>query len=375
MIPTNNSKKSRGPITLSCLRCGKEFSVETSRKNTAKFCSISCGGLARGDKSKVTLICKKCGTGFRLSPAQAKNSKGYCGKACGYAGRRDKVINTTCISCERDFVAHKEGVKYCSTNCWSFHQRRLAGIPSVKNGTGRCIRCDHPLIGASDRKRYCAGCRYIIRRKHELKCRTCGKEFRDPENKKKYCSVPCAAIGATKRLTKSCEQCGAPFTYGASREIARFCSKRCDGNSRRVALSARECKWCGSEFFVNLKRQPGSFFSRKCCGHFVRCHSGWSQNKRSSLEIATAKALTQLGISYQEQVPIGPWIVDFLILDRNLIIESDGGYWHSQPRAVAKDNSKFAYLKKLQYTVIRLSEKEIKKDVLGAVKTALAASL
>jgi len=82
-----------------------------------------------------------------------------------------------------------------------------------------------------------------------------------------------------------------------------------------------------------------------------------------------------LGISYQEQVPIGPWIVDFLILDRNLIIESDGGYWHSQPRAVAKDNSKFAYLKKLQYTVIRLSEKEIKKDVLGAVKTALAASL
>lgn len=53
------------------------------------------------------------------------------------------------------------------------------------------------------------------------------------------------------------------------------------------------------------------------------------------------------------------FLVDTYIPSRNLIIEVDGGYWHSLDKAVKKDKAENAYLLKCGYNLLRLKENEI----------------
>jgi len=61
------------------------------------------------------------------------------------------------------------------------------------------------------------------------------------------------------------------------------------------------------------------------------------------------------------------FIVDVYIPKLNLIIEADGDYWHSLPKAVRKDRAENAYLKKCGYNLVRWREKDINKNVKSLV--------
>lgn len=82
----------------------------------------------------------------------------------------------------------------------------------------------------------------------------------------------------------------------------------------------------------------------------------------SSLEKILWQVLEVLGIAYEKQVRIGPYYADILIRSRDLVIECDGEYWHSLPEHVGRDRRRDAYMIGLGFTVIRLPEKEIRKD-------------
>ncbi len=69
-----------------------------------------------------------------------------------------------------------------------------------------------------------------------------------------------------------------------------------------------------------------------------------------------------MGLKVRRQVPIGPFIVDFLIPDHRLIIEADGA-GHGSPRDGARD----AWLSAQGFRVLRLWNREVLNNLPGCL--------
>lgn len=72
--------------------------------------------------------------------------------------------------------------------------------------------------------------------------------------------------------------------------------------------------------------------------------SSLASGRRSMPEIVTARILDSLAIRWEEQKAIGPYVFDFFLPDHRILIEVQGEYWHSLPRAKHNDASKFSYV-------------------------------
>ena len=89
----------------------------------------------------------------------------------------------------------------------------------------------------------------------------------------------------------------------------------------------------------------------------------WDQLRNRQLENA----------KFRRQAPIGLFIVDFICLDKKLIIELDG-WTHSTEAEVANDIRRTAFLESQGFKVIRFQNIEIKDgmdEVLTLIKQAL----
>lgn len=69
-----------------------------------------------------------------------------------------------------------------------------------------------------------------------------------------------------------------------------------------------------------------------------------------------------LGLSVRRQAPVGPFIVDFLIPSRRLVIEADGA--HHDP---ASDTIRDAQLSALGYRTLRLTNHDIRTNLPGVL--------
>jgi very-short-patch-repair endonuclease len=69
-----------------------------------------------------------------------------------------------------------------------------------------------------------------------------------------------------------------------------------------------------------------------------------SKGKVSSIEIVLSSILDDLKIKYEFQKSIGFFIFDFLLPDYNILIECNGDYWHSLPKAINNDKAKSSYI-------------------------------
>ncbi len=63
-------------------------------------------------------------------------------------------------------------------------------------------------------------------------------------------------------------------------------------------------------------------------------------------------------LKFRRQCPIGNYIVDFICIEKKLIIEIDGGQ-HNDPEQRAYDEKRTAYLNQLGYKVVRFWNNEI----------------
>ena len=83
--------------------------------------------------------------------------------------------------------------------------------------------------------------------------------------------------------------------------------------------------------------------------------------------------LEQLGVKFQRQYIIKDYIVDFVCLENNLIIEVDGVY-HFEPKQQILDEYRQSDLKGLGFKVLRFSNEEIMcnmNDVIDKIKHEL----
>lgn len=78
------------------------------------------------------------------------------------------------------------------------------------------------------------------------------------------------------------------------------------------------------------------------------------------IELAVRDALTAAGVEFVFQYPVGPYVADFFLPAKNLILEVDGHYWHSLPGAKERDARRDADLVTLGYRVVHIPEHRIK---------------
>jgi very-short-patch-repair endonuclease len=74
------------------------------------------------------------------------------------------------------------------------------------------------------------------------------------------------------------------------------------------------------------------------------------------------------GFKFRRQVPVGPYIVDFLCVGAKLIVEADGSQHAESPRDAVRD----AYLESQGWKVLRFWNNEVLQNREGVLETILA---
>lgn len=74
----------------------------------------------------------------------------------------------------------------------------------------------------------------------------------------------------------------------------------------------------------------------------------------------------QLGVKFNRQYIIGDYIVDFVCLEKKLIIEIDGGY-HSEYEQIQKDDQRTDKLESMGFNVIRYTNEELFAGIEGVL--------
>jgi very-short-patch-repair endonuclease len=64
------------------------------------------------------------------------------------------------------------------------------------------------------------------------------------------------------------------------------------------------------------------------------------------------------GVKFRRQQPLGSYIVDFVSLEKQIIVEVDGGQ-HGEDREVERDDARTAWLKNRGYQVLRFWNNEV----------------
>jgi very-short-patch-repair endonuclease len=93
--------------------------------------------------------------------------------------------------------------------------------------------------------------------------------------------------------------------------------------------------------------------------------------RETSIERSVQTCLTDLKIPFSIHKRIGPYIVDIYLDAHKAVIECDGDYWHGTPSAKVHDAKRDAWMTRRRLTVVRLKEKDIRKNVLRCTRAAL----
>ncbi len=73
------------------------------------------------------------------------------------------------------------------------------------------------------------------------------------------------------------------------------------------------------------------------------------------------------GSHFRRQAPIGPYVVDFFLPAKRLVIELDGGH-HNEDATAARDLERQRWLEREGYRVIRFWNSEIKADLTAVLE-------
>ena len=77
------------------------------------------------------------------------------------------------------------------------------------------------------------------------------------------------------------------------------------------------------------------------------------------------------GLRFRRQHPLGPYIVDFVCLERRLVVEVDGGQ-HGEADQIAHDMRRTRWLENEGYRVVRAWTTEVFENLNGVVESIRA---
>ena len=72
-----------------------------------------------------------------------------------------------------------------------------------------------------------------------------------------------------------------------------------------------------------------------------------------------------LGMKFRRQVPIGPYIVDFVCFEKKIVIELDGGQHQEQ---IERDQKRDIFFRDQGYKVFRFWDNEVFENIEGVLE-------
>lgn len=121
------------------------------------------------------------------------------------------------------------------------------------------------------------------------------------------------------------------------------------------------CNICGRVWKRETERMRSGKTCTKRCASIKGYLSG--ERKETGIELKLQELLASMDIEFTTQKPLlGVTVVDIFVAP-NVAIFADGEYWHRGALKEYKDSEKTRKLEKSGYVVLRLSEKEINKDI------------
>ena len=284
------------PVSVKCLECGKDFKVNNSRKDKAKYCSYECANKARSKTvgEWITKTCPSCNKEFTV--LKSKNRK-YCCKQCQH-DKFEKYTKYNCDVCGKEFTLRKSRLQKllsgkqksltCSIECASVNKHTGTNIICDNCGKEFYRRQDH--IDRNSAHSFCCNeCQYEFSRKisREIrKCEICGESFECKiSSNQNCCNQNCFAKWQQEHLISDTSDCENEFDPMLP-----------NGRILIQMLEQRQCDWVETE----------------------------PQLKVNSL-------LDELGINYQREKSYTYYAVDNYLIEYNLIIEVQGDYWHCNP--------------------------------------------
>lgn len=257
------------------------------------------------------------------------------------------------------------------------------------------------------------------KQKHPTNCTNCGATFyvdmpskADPNNQRKFvraCSPECTSAlksrnmknshnkGKLRRLETISTKLDKDeivqmvcYEHMYLTDVAKELKVKQSTLSREIERLGitiefyRNCPQCGEQFASKMRCQvdENSNKFRKFCGR--RCFLKSRRNTDTWIERVTEEVLMENGIEFVKQFEVGRMTADFYIPTANLIVETNGDFWHANPevypdrdnlhpiqrRAVEKDKRKLQQLHDLGYEVYVIWEHDLserKQDTLQAL--------
>lgn len=130
--------------------------------------------------------------------------------------------------------------------------------------------------------------------------------------------------------------------------------------------------WVTADHYILCKQRTISYGGDRAWSKVPKKHFGRARELRKEMT-STEKILwrrlriSQLGVKFRKQHPIGPYITDFYTRDVGLIIEVDGDT-HFNSDAKAYDAVRTDYLRQLGLTVLRFTNLEIFHQLDGVME-------
>jgi very-short-patch-repair endonuclease len=122
------------------------------------------------------------------------------------------------------------------------------------------------------------------------------------------------------------------------------------------------------------KVRAGRKFCSHACSNITK--NRLSKKSGTSLENTIEAWFADKGIQFEKQVPLlGITLADFVV--GTTVIQCDGVYWHTLVGRADKDREQDSRLNAAGYTVVRISDSELKDDTLDRImlRKSIIASL
>lgn len=320
---------------------------------------------------KVLTKCPNCGKEFWTSKGKKGLRETYCCKSC-YEEHKciGKKKYAKCVVCGNEFeVVHGKGSMVCSAECLG----RLRSMTlSKEKEVGICKNCGKEFEHryTTEKQEFCCrDCYWEYRRNHSSdeysnvfsnrvkeshevrKCEMCGKEFEIyKKTKKRFCSDECRIkyqkteefknkrIGTMLKIYGK-KSVGNGMTAEKLEEYERIreekYKKLCDVSNLDILeyvdkhILLVRCRNCGKEFVTN--NLSYLHYDKIYCKY---CSDEYKDYKPA---IRIYELLDSFDIEYvkNDRSVIHPYELDIYIPSKNLAIEVNGNFWHSE--LVGKD--------------------------------------
>ena len=214
-------------------------------------------------------------------------------------------------------------------------------------------------------------------------CEVCGKEYIPMNKNQRACNrqhgrVIWSLTNIEKTRTQVEEYAGQPAKdwleqqYNSGKTIKQLCEEMGIGHTQRLV---RLMKHIGIRIRSKSEEQElvwrnNPELMKFFISHGAKVNREMSLKRPTSIERIMSNALTEAGIKYEFQGLVEKiYPCDFVLWEHKVIVECDGEYWHSKPEAQLKDAKKDVFLHAKGWTIIRFSDKIIKKNIQQCIQS------